>query len=348
MKKNIVLYLLIAVLFIWNFYLSTRSSDPSTTTYVNEVTVQGFSTDLTKVYADNASKVVTISAGDIIQSGMVYSQSGESVYILSCYHGIANYDEYDVLFGETYSAKGNMLGYDIYTDIAVLEVNTPYTIDSVTLGDATLLKQGEFVLSAGTAGSLDYIGSLELGIVSLNHTVLDNSITYDGNPYNYFIDVISFTSNLRSGYSGSPLFNMDGQVVGISTMSSSNTRFAVTVNEAKIIADSIISGNPVNRNNLGIKVSFIKDLMNYEKSNLGLSIDYINGAYVKDVKEGSVMSLLGIQTGDIILSVNDINVDDFDSYLSAVYLDTTEFSVNYIRDGVTGTLSLSRTNDQSN
>ncbi len=345
MKRDYVLYVLILALCIWVSVLSSRKPEAHLNTITEEVTVQGFSTDLTTMYEEHSDEVVTITAGDSLSTGFVYEQNNENVYIITSFHGVSNSENIEVLFGKTYKVSAELLGYDFYTDIAVLKVTTPYNVKTGTLGDSSLLKQGEFVMSVGTPISNDYIGSLELGIISLNRIVVDNYINYNSEQHNYYLDTVSFTSNLKQGYSGSPLYNMGGQVVGISTMSSANIRYALTANETKIVADKIIAGGTLNRNNFGVKVIFVKDLLNYEKSNIGLTIDSIHGLYVEDVKADSIMSNAGITKGDVILKINGIETDDLDSYLQTVYLNDTSFEVTYIRNGVEATASYKAAND---
>lgn len=345
MKKNTLIYLILLILIIWVAALSFKQPTTIANKTIEEVTVEGFSTDLTKTVEQHRSEVVSVVTDESIQSGLVYSQNEDTVYVLTCYHGLSGADSITVMFGDTYERNGKLIGLDIYTDLAVLAVETPYEIKGVTLGDASLLKPGEFVLSIGSPVSLEYIGSSELGIISKAHIMLDNSISYNSEMRNYYLDVIPFTSNIRNGYSGSPLFNMDGQLVGVSTMSNSSTKFAITANEAKIVADRIIAGNDVNRNNLGISVVYVKDLYNYEKSNMGISIDSTEGLYVKDVRDSSFMAKADIHKGDIILKANDIELNSFDAFLNLLYLDANEITLTYIRDGVTYTVTQGNLND---
>lgn len=88
MKRDYVLYVLILALFVWVSVLSSRKPEAHLNTITEEVTVQGFSTDLTTMYEDHADEVVTITAGESLSTGFVYEQNNENVYILTSFHGV--------------------------------------------------------------------------------------------------------------------------------------------------------------------------------------------------------------------------------------------------------------------
>ncbi len=102
MKNNRLLYVLIILLTLWCAVLSSeisRARQRESANVVNQYEVDGFSTDLTKVIDEVRPGIVTISADNNILSGFVYRQSGEDVYILTAYHGVANVSSINVRFG---------------------------------------------------------------------------------------------------------------------------------------------------------------------------------------------------------------------------------------------------------
>ena len=231
---------------------------------------------------------------------------------------------------------GELIGHDIYTDLALIRVVTPYEIAPMKTGDSSLLKQGEFVISIGTPVSMDYQGSLELSMVAANGLQIENSILVEDERYNYFLNVVEISDPLVSGYSGSPLINMNGEAIGMTTMSAQGgVSFAVTINEVKMIAEELLAQNGISRNVFGIKGSFLKDMYNYEKTNLSIPIETVDGLYVERIKENGVAYAAGLRAGDVITKINDEVIIGLDSYLRAIYSDNTQLNIEYVRGGQT-------------
>ena len=345
MKSNRLLYVLIFFLAVWCLFLSSQLSAVSArddSAVINQYEVNGFSTDLTKVAEAVRPSIVTINGDSNISSGFVYKQEDDNVYILTAYHGVSGVSNIMVHFGTSYEVPGELLGHDIYTDLALIRVITPYQIAPLKTGDSSLLQQGEFVISMGTPVSMDYQGSLELSMVAANGLQIENSILVEDERYNYFLNVVEISDPLSAGYSGSPLINMNGEAVGMTTMSAQGgVSFAVTINEVKMIAEELLAQNGISRNVFGIKGSFLKDMYNYEKTNLNIPIETIDGLYIERIKENALAYAAGLRAGDVITKINEEVIVGLDSYLRAIYGDSTQFNFEYIRGGqtLTGTLA---------
>ncbi len=347
MKNNRLIYLLLSIVILWLAILSfsvPRKNQDDTSTNINKYNVSGFSTDFTRVIDENISGVVTINADGTILSGFAYRQDSDTVYILTAYHGVASANNINAVFASTYSVPVSITGYDALCDLAVLKAETPYEVKTLHVGDSTLLSQGEFVISIGTPLSMDYALSCELGMVSKGVLTIDNTITYEDVRYNYYLDVLQLSTDLNSGYSGSPVLNMNGEVVGMNTMDlNGDLNFALTANEMKLVADRIIAGEEVKRNIFGVKGIYVRDMQNYEKSNLDIDIEVISGLYVQRVKENSPALLAGVRMGDIITKINGIGIDGLDSYLNVTYMDYETLVFEVMRGGQT--LELVSNND---
>lgn len=338
MKNNRLTYLLIIILTIWLTIL-TFSQKQVETSNDNDKPIQynvaGISTDFTKVIEENKSSIVTINADGKLSSGFVYKQIDDKVYIICSYHGIADAFNLNVLFSNSYSVHANLLDSNVYADVAVLEVSVPYELKQMQLANAFDLKAGEFVVAIGTPYSLDYVESVEMGMVS-GLRMIENSITVSELTSNYYIDAIQLSSNISPGYSGSPLINMNGAVVGMNTMSlNSNFNFAISANELGIIADKIIAGEKANRYQLGIKGTYVSTMASYLKANLNLSVDTISGLYIEKVKENSVSHIAGIRSGDVVTKINDVEINTLDDYLNVLYTYTDVMNFEVIKDGYT-------------
>ena len=343
MNKRLI-YIILTVIIIWLIALTFRNVDSSSnnnTTNINEYNVSGFSTDFTKIIDENRSSIVTINADNTISSGFVYRQDNNDVYVVSSYHGITNANNISVILDSSYSVNATLVGYDYLGDIAILKLSSPYMINGLKIGDSTLLKEGEFVISVGTPLSLDYAASAQLAMISKGNLTIENSITYNNEQYNYYLDVIQLSSNLPKGYSGSPILNMNGEVVGMNIMDLNNElNFALTVNELRIVADKIINNEEINKHQFGIKGKYIVNMPNYEKTNLNLDIEIISGIYVQKVKENSLAMLAGVKAGDILTKINDDIITTLDDYLNVSYKQAENIVFEVIRNNQITTLGV--------
>lgn len=321
-NNNRPIYVLIVLMLIWLLILSLTGNRtrPSETTTVNEYEVSGFSTDLTKTVEDAKDSIVTITTDQNVLSGFVYTQKGDTVYVLTCYHGVADAAGITVSFGRSYSVNAALAGYDIFTDLAVLSFTSPYNIRPLKMGDATLVKAGEFLITIGTPVSAEHAGSVQLGMAASGIQSIANAINVEEQRHEYYLDVLQVSGVMASGYSGSPLLNMNGEVVGMNTMSlSANFNYALTANEIKIVADRLIEDGAVDKLSLGVKGIYVKDLANYEKNNLSIDIEMISGLLVLRVDEDSACYKAGIRNGDIIMSIDERQLNDLNDLLEICY-----------------------------
>ena len=251
--------------------------------------VVGIKTEATtNVFGQEA---VSASAG----SGFILSADG---YVITNSHVVNNADTiYVELFNEE-SYKAELVGYDTSFDIAVLKIEAEGLIP-VTVGDSDTLKVGEEVAAIGNPlGELTF--TMTTGILS----ALDREINTDGNPQN----MLQTNAAINSGNSGGPLFDMNGNVIGVTTAKYSGTStsgatieglgFAIPINTAlKVAYDLAEHGYVRDQAYLGVTVS---TLDTKTASYYGLPV----GPRVEAVTDGSCAQKGGIQVGDIIISLN--------------------------------------------
>lgn len=337
MKKNL-LVILFVVLFIWNviltssFYNLKKSSDNINQPVINDYNVSGFSTDLTRVVDEVKSSVVTIESNGI-SSGFIYKQDNDKVYVLTTYHGVSEDRVHFVVFDSLYRKEAKLIAYDIYCDLAVLEVELPYEVSVCRIGDSEFIKDGEFLMSIGTPTSLDYKGSVELGLVSSNLRFIDNEIVFEEENRSFYSAMIQMSDTYKAGYSGAPLFNMSGEVVGMCIMEDENgVDFALPINEAVIVADKILKAEEYNRINLGVRGLYVSKMLNYERNNFDIPIDITEGLYINRVKDNSLAYKLGIRAGDVLLSIDNNSIKTHNDYLKIIYnledIETVEVNRN--------------------
>lgn len=335
MKKSLLF--LIIILLIWNVILTYFTVyNKTTNTTITEENVYGFSTDLTKVADAGNTSVVVVETTSGKQSGFIYKQDDDIAYIVTTYHGIENDTIASVMLvnGKTFPA--NVVGYDFVSDIAVLSIETPYKLNVVKCGDNEFLKEGEFIINIGTSGTSENINDIELGVVSNSLINIKDEVVFQKDKYTFYKELISLSINSSKGYSGSPLFNMNSEVVGMIEMSNDNGGiFAMPINELKVVVDGIISGSDINKLDLGISGEYIKSLKDYERNIYDLPLDVLNGYYVKNVDLNKFGFVLGLTNGDIILSINGKQIISQKDLLSILYSNNEELVLSVVRNNET-------------
>ena len=227
-------------------------------------------------------------------SGFILTEDG---YILTNYHVVENSNSITVAMynGDTYDAT--LIGYDESNDVAVLKVDAE-GLSPVVLGDSDNLNVGDSVVAIGNPlGELTF--SLTAGLVSAKdrEVTLSNSLT---------MDLIQTDCAINSGNSGGALFNLYGEVIGItnakysssssSSASIDNIGFAIPINHVLSIVKSIIEKGYISKPYVGVSVSDV----NQQTQLYGIPA----GAAVQAVSDGSPAAEAGLQAGDVITRVN--------------------------------------------
>lgn len=322
MKTARLLYLLIAVLFIWNMVLSVILNEKQISKPENVVVennISGITSDLTKVVEKIQSSCLSVETANNIASGFIYKVDGDTVYAISAYHSVEQSENITITLDNGITCPATLFGYDVYSDIAILTFKSDFTFNPVNLADSSLIKDGEFMISIGTSGNKELSDSISLSIVSKNSRYITNSITYEDKTSEYFLETIQFASTMTKGYSGSALFNINGDVVGVNILSDGNNCFALTSNELKVVVENIINSKSSTKAFLDIKGSYLGQMENYVKSNLGIDLEQTNGFYISLVRFNSLGFNLGLKSGDIIKSINDIEIKTSKDYYNAIY-----------------------------
>ncbi len=263
--------------------------------------------------------------GGLVQQGLgtgfVVSEDG---YLLTNHHVVADADEVTVQLGdEEYDAQ--IVGSDPQTDLAVLKIDADNLVP-VRLGDSDALHVGQWVVAVGNPFGLE--SSITSGIVSAKGRSRVGLAEYE--------DFIQTDAAINPGNSGGPLVNLRGEVVGINTAIFSKSGgymgigFAIPVNMARTVTDSLIAEGRVVRGWLGVSIQDLSD-------DLAGSFGYpsTDGALVGDVVDDGPAEEAGLRTGDIISRFNGKPVEGVDQLRLAVASTRpeTQVSVEIFRNG---------------
>ena len=214
-------------------------------------------------------------------------------YILTNFHVVEDATEVVVSLSDRREFKAEVVGVDPLSDLAVLEVDGK-DLPAVNVGNSDKLNVGDWVIAIGSPFSFDF--SVTAGIVSAKGRSIQN------NNIGNYVPFLQTDVAINPGNSGGPLFNLDGDVVGINSQIYSRSggyqglAFAIPINVALDVADQIINSGEVSRGYLGVRMSEVdSDLADA----LGMNKPY--GALINDVEEGESADNAGLVPGDVII-----------------------------------------------
>ncbi|WP_425439867.1 DegQ family serine endoprotease [Puniceibacterium antarcticum] len=228
-------------------------------------------------------------------SGFVISEDG---YVVTNNHVIEGADEIEIEFFEGFTLPATLVGTDPNTDIALLKVEAETPLKFVNFGDSDAARVGDWVVAMGNPLGQGF--SVSAGIVSARNRALSG--TYD--------DYIQTDAAINRGNSGGPLFNMNGDVIGVNTAilspngGSIGIGFSMASNVVKRVTAQLKEYGETRRGWLGVR---IQDVTDDVAEAMGLNGTV--GALVTDVPEGPAMES-GMKSGDVILSFDGNDVAD--------------------------------------
>ena len=310
---------------------------------------------LSALYAQVIPGVVSIQTDLGSGSGFVFDSSG---HIVTNQHVVEGASAVEVDFSSGYKAHGTVIGTDTDADLAVIQVNVPADqLQPLAIGDSNSLQVGQSVVAIGNPFGLN--GTMTLGIISGLGRTQPAHAAPDGVGNFLNADVIQTDAAINPGNSGGPLFNLNGEVVGINQSIRTSNVDQTTGNAVNSGVGFSISINLVKR-----VVPFLIDNGKYEYPYLGLSsaelsldqIEALNlntytGAYVTGVVPGGPADKAGVKGGatpssdntlpaggDVIVAVDGHPINTFDQLLSFLVTNKSpgeNIVLTVLRDGQT-------------
>jgi serine protease Do len=270
-------------------------------------------------------------------SGFIVREDG---VILTNNHVVENAKEITVTLADKHEYSAKVLGRDPKTDLAVIKIDAKGDLPVAKLGDSGALQVGDWVMAIGNPFGLS--NTVTAGIVSAKGRVIG------AGPYDDFIQT---DASINPGNSGGPLFNEQGEVIGINSAIFSQTGgnvgigFAIPINLAKQLLPELETKGSVTRGWLGVTIQKVTPEL--AKS---LGIDEAHGALVADVTQDSPADKAGVKRGDVIIAYNGKKIADASSLPVLVAATPVEKTVpvEVLRNGKGKTLdvTISKLNDK--
>ena len=229
-------------------------------------------------------------------SGVVIDKRG---LILTNFHVVKGADEITIRLADKREYRGQIMGTDPKTDLAVIRFQPDTQLIVAALGNSDALRVGEWAIAIGNPFGLDQ--TVTVGVISATGRSDVGIATYE--------NFIQTDASINPGNSGGPLVNLKGEVIGINTAivaAGQGIGFAIPINMVKRVVDQLVDKGKVVRGWLGVA---LQPLTLELAQSLGMSNS--NGAVVGSTIAGSPAAKAGLQQGDVILSFNKIPVEDY-------------------------------------
>lgn len=312
---------------------------------------QNSQSDFSSIFGGNSG---SSSASDGLQlssegSGVIYKKSGGDAYVVTNYHVIAGNSSLDVLLSGGQKVKATVVGYDEYTDLAVLKISSDHVKDVATFADSSKLTIGEPAIAVGSPLGSQFANTATEGILSA--TSRQVTLTQE-NGQTTSINAIQTDAAINPGNSGGALINIEGQVIGITQSKITTTEdgstsveglgFAIPSNDVVNIINKLETDGKISRPALGIRMVDLSQLSTNDSSQLKLPSSVTGGVVVYSVQAGLPAATAGLKAGDVITKVGDTAVTSSTDLQSALYShninDTVK--VTYYRDGKSATANV--------
>ena len=309
-----------------------------------KVTEEAMEDAIEKVYDAVLCIEVLSEDGSAVSSGtgFVYEKDDKYGYVLTNAHVVSGAKTVQGILSNNNSVTLTVLGYDSYTDLAVLRMNAKDVLQVVSIGKSENTKVGNSVFTVGSPMGSAYAGTVTKGILSGKDRLIETSSSDASSliSESYIVKVLQTDAAISPGNSGGPLVNLAGDVIGITSLKLVDTQvegmgFAIPIEDAMNYVDTLAQGKEIQRPIIGVQ---LLDLTNkYALYRYGINVDsnIEYGVILVKVNSGYPASNGGLKDGDIITKVDGEKVTTVSEFKYQLYRhkigDTIE--VNYYRNG---------------
>ncbi|KIY22877.1 S1C family serine protease [Mesobacillus subterraneus] len=274
-------------------------------------------------------------------SGVVYKKAGDKAYIVTNHHVVADASELEVSLSDGTKIPAKLLGSDIWTDLAVLEVPAEQIKVVAEFGNSEKLKPGEPVIAIGNPLGLTFSGSVTQGIISGLERAIPVDVNQDGTP-DWQAEVLQTDAAINPGNSGGALINIEGQVIGINSMKIAQSAvegigLSIPINYAAPIIDDLEKTGEVKRPFMGVELASVNEISAYHQQNtLKLPKEVNFGVAIRAVEPNSPADKAGMKELDVIIEMDGEEIRDVVDLRKHLYNKKKvgdDMQVKYYRNG---------------
>ncbi|AZU64756.1 S1C family serine protease [Neobacillus mesonae] len=304
----------------------------------------------TSFWTDNNNSDETAGTG----SGVIYRKAGGKAFVVTNHHVVEGATRLEVSMSDGTKIPAKLLGSDIWTDLAVLEIDAAKIKKVAEFGDSDSLKVGEPVIAIGNPLGPTFSGSVTQGIISGLKRTIPVDINQDG-IVDWQSEVLQTDAAINPGNSGGALINMAGQVVGINSMKIAQNAvegigLSIPINSAKPIIRDLESFGSVKRPYMGVDLKSVDEIpAYYQQEALKLPRDVTHGVAIRQVVPGSPAAHAGLEELDVIVEMDGVKISDVIDLRKHLYQDKKigeKMTIKFYRDGKLHETSLTLTGDR--
>lgn len=279
-------------------------------------------------------------------TGFVYKKDDKKGYIITNHHVVENGTDIKVKFINGKTINGKVLGSDLYSDLAVVEVDEKAILKVALLGDSSKSQLGDILFTVGSPLGAEYMGTVTKGILSGK----DRMVEVDSVKGQFLMNVIQTDAAINPGNSGGPLVNINGEVIGVNSLKLVKSEiegmgFAIPIETAMKNINILEKGQEIKRPLLGVSIIDLTDQYALFSNKIYLEKDYENGVVLGSVDETKPAGVAGLQKGDVILEIDGVKVESMSQFrfLLFKYNLNDTIKVKYERNKEVKTVSIKLT-----
>ncbi|MCM3764197.1 S1C family serine protease [Neobacillus niacini] len=274
-------------------------------------------------------------------SGVIYKKAGNKAYVVTNHHVVEGASRLEVSLSDGTKIPATLLGSDIWTDLAVLEIDAAQIKKVAEFGDSDSLKMGEPVIAIGNPLGPTFSGSVTQGIISGLNRAIPTDINQDG-VVDWQSEVLQTDAAINPGNSGGALINMAGQVIGINSMKIAQSAvegigLSIPINSAKPVINDLEQFGSVKRPYMGIDLKSVEEIPAYYQAEaLKLPRDVTHGVAIRQVVPGSPAAVAGLKELDVIVEMDGKKINDVIDLRKHLYQEKKigeQMTIKYYRGG---------------
>jgi serine protease Do len=286
-------------------------------------------------------------------SGVVYKKAGGKAFVVTNHHVVEGATKLEVSFSDGTKIPAKLLGSDVWTDLAVLEVDAVKIKKVAEFGDSDRLKMGEPVIAIGNPLGATFSGSVTQGIISGLKRTIPVDINQDG-LIDWNAEVLQTDAAINPGNSGGALINIAGQLIGINSMKIAQNAvegigLSIPINSARPIIDDLEKFGTVKRPYMGVDLKSVSEIPAYyqeEALKLPRNINY--GVALRQVIPNSPAAQAGMKELDVIVEMDGEKINDVIDLRKHLYQKKKigeQMKIKYYRSGKLKQTRLTLTGD---
>ncbi|MGG3469163.1 trypsin-like peptidase domain-containing protein [Neobacillus pocheonensis] len=293
----------------------------------------------TSFWSDNNGDSGEEAAGT--GSGVIYKIEGNKAFVVTNHHVVEGATKLEVSLTDGTKIPAKLLGSDVWTDLAVLEIDSAKVKKKAEFGDSDSLKMGEPVIAIGNPLGATFSGSVTQGIISGLKRTIPVDIDQNG-VVDWQSEVLQTDAAINPGNSGGALINMAGQVIGINSMKISQEAvegigLSIPINSAKPIISDLEQFGSVKRPYMGVDLKSVSEIpAYYQEEALKLPRDVTYGVALRQVVPNSPAAQAGLQELDVIVEMDGQKINDVIDLRKHLYQKKKigeKLKVKFYRDG---------------